>query len=177
MLPLGCLLPKGNTRVCASPGATPSSYSQALQNLQSDFYWFISGRIPGQPSLHLGPTLPLNYSQMDPFNLRGHSSFSPRITRIFLKLFCQHADQAGFVFNDSLMLLLHSYKDCFDTSRIFDSLVKIKYYKLNKNYPWIQKSLINMNVFCRIRSGLTSQLAVILECAVGANCTRHRAIN
>lgn len=60
---------------------------------------------------------------------------SPRITGILLKLFCQHPDQARFIFNDILMLLLHSCKDCFDTSRIFDSLVKIKYWKLNKNYP------------------------------------------
>lgn len=72
---------------------------------------------------------------MDSFIRREHSSFPPKITRILLKLFCQHPDQAGFIFNDILMLLLHSYKDCFDTSRIFDSPVKIKYWKRNKKPP------------------------------------------
>lgn len=89
----------------------------------------------------------------------GNSAPFPATPGILLKLFCQHPDQAGLMFNDTRTLLLHSYKDCFDTSRIFDSPVKIKHWKLNKNSPWMQKSLNTMSTPCRMRSGLASQLA------------------
>lgn len=69
------------------------------------------------------------------FKLLSSGSFHPERTQFpspgetgrLLKLFCQHPDRAGLGFNDIAVRLLHSYKDCFDTSRIFDLLVKVKY--------------------------------------------------
>lgn len=119
------LLPRGNIEVCATSGATPK-HLKALQNLPSDSQ--AGSRQDPQAAFPAPGTRPA-------FKLFSSGSFhperaqfpSPGVTGILLKLFCQHPDQAGLSFNDIVMLLLHSYKDCFDTSRIFDSLVKIKY--------------------------------------------------
>lgn len=107
------LLPRGHIQVCVTSGGTPSPYR--LSKIHPQIPRLVPGRIP------------LNYSPVDPFILREHSCLPPGVTGILLKLFCQHPARAGLGFNDIATLLFHSYKDCFDTSRIFDLLVKIKY--------------------------------------------------